>query len=401
VPKRLTALLPVMLATACGGGPRVAPWPTDGWATAAADSQGLDSAPLRALDEQIATGTYGLVDRFLVVRHGFLVFDGHYEHDYRAISKGKRSAIGCGWEACRDSSAIDEYNYLHPEFHPWYRGGDLHTLQSVTKSVAATAVGIAIGQGAIAGVQVPLLSFLADYDLSRVDPRLHRATLADLLTMRLGIEWHETDRPLDSTNTTALLEWSADWVQFTLDQPMDAQPGTEWVYNSGGSHLMSAVIRRATGTTIDTYAEHNLFAPLGIADYHWKREPRGLPDAEGGLYLQPADLAKVGYLYLHDGVWDGVRILPEGWVDSATARRVTGVGNDDWGYGYQWWRPDRDGTEVWAGLGFGGQYLLVLPQHDMVAVVNSWNVFGGRARNLLAPVLDALIAAARNDPAGG
>lgn len=401
MPKCLPALLPVLLAAACGGGPRVAPWPTDGWASAAADSQGLDPAPLRALDEQIAAGTYGFVDRFLVVRHGFLVFDGRYDHDYRAISKGTRSAIGCGWETCRDSSAIGEFNYLHPEFHPWYRGRDVHTLQSVTKSVAATAVGIAIGQGAIAGVHVPLLSFLADYDLSRVDPRLHRATLADLLTMRLGIAWHETDRPLDSTNTTARLEWSADWVQFTLDQPMDAQPGAEWVYNSGGSHLMSAVIRRATGMTIDAYAEHHLFEPLGIADYYWKREPRGLPDTEGGLYLRAADLAKVGYLYLHDGVWDGARILPEGWVDSATARRVNGVGNDDWGYGYQWWRPDRDGTEVWAGLGFGGQYLLVLPQHDMVAVVNSWNVFGGRARNLLGPVLDALIAAARHDPAGG
>jgi CubicO group peptidase (beta-lactamase class C family) len=392
---RSPAVSLLALAAACGGGPRVAPWPTEGWAVAAPDSQGLDPAPLRTLHERMAAGRYGNVDRFLVVRDGFLVLDEGYPHDYREVSRGQRSAVGCGWEACRDSSAIHEFNYLHPEFHPWYRGSDLHTLQSVTKSVAATVLGIAIGRGDVSGVEAPLLSFLTAYDLSRVDPRLHRATLADLLTMRLGIEWHETDRPLDSTNTTARLEWSADWVQFTLDQPMDAAPGTTWVYNSGGSHLLSAVVRRATETTIDAYAEEHLFDPLGITAYHWKREPRGLPDAEGGLYLDAADLAKLGYLYLHDGMWDGARILPEGWVDSATARRVNGVGNASWGYGYQWWRPDRGDTVVWAALGFGGQLLLVLPQHDLVAVVNAWNVFGRPARNLLDPVLDALLAAAR------
>jgi len=389
------AFLLLLLAAACGGGPRVAPWPTDGWATAAAESVGLDPAPLRVFHAEVAAGRYGLVDRLLVVRRGFVVLDERYPRAYRDISRGTRGPLGCGFESCADSAAIHEFNYFHPEFHPWYRGRDIHTLQSVTKSVAATVLGIAIGRGALAGVDAPLLAFLTDYDVSRVDPRLHRATLEDLLTMRLGIEWHETDRPLDSTNTTALLEWSPDWVQFTLDQPMDAAPGERWVYNSGASHLLSAVVRRATGATIDAYAEQHLFAPLGITDYHWKREPRGLPDTEGGLYLEAADLAKIGYLYLHDGVWDGRRILPEGWVDSATARRVDRAGDAGWGYGYQWWRPDRGDTEVWAGLGFGGQYLLVLPRHDVVAVVNSWNVFGGRARSLLNPLLDALTAAAR------
>lgn len=395
---RLPACLLMALAAGCASERRQAPWPTDGWATAAMDSQGLDPGPIVALHERIDADRHGYVDRFLVVRNGYLVFDARYPRDYREISKGKRSAIGCGYESCPDSTAVHEFNYFHPEYHPWYRGRDIHTLQSVTKSIAATMVGIAIGQGAISGVEAPLLAFLADYDLSRVDPRLHQATLRDLLTMRLGIEWHETDRPLDSTNTTARLEWSRDWVQFTLDQPMDGAPGEQWVYNSGGSHLMSAVIRRATGMSIDAYAEEHLFEPLGISEYHWKREPRGLPDTEGGLYLEAADLAKIGYLYLHDGVWDGRRILPEGWVDSATARRVNGVGNADWGYGYQWWRPDRDDVAVWAGLGFGGQHLIVIPERDLVAVVNAWNVFGGQARPLLPALLDALLAASAPTP---
>jgi CubicO group peptidase (beta-lactamase class C family) len=98
--------------------------------------------------------------------------------------------------------------------------------------------------------------------------------------MRSGIEWHEQDRPLDETNTTLQLERSSDWVGFTLLQPMDAAPGTKWVYNSGGSQLMSAMIRSATGQTIDRYAQEHLFGPLGIRELHWKFEPGGIPDTE-------------------------------------------------------------------------------------------------------------------------
>jgi len=395
--KRSILLTLLLASTACGRAGSAGPWPTHGWTTATPQSQRLAPAPLATLHAGIAAGSYGHVDRLVVVRHGYLVLNERYPNDYRTISRGQRSPLGCGWETCADSAEIDEFNYLHPDVHPWYHGRDVHTLQSVTKSVAATVIGIALARGEIADLRASLLSFLEDYDLSRVDPRLYAASLEDLLTMRSGIEWHESDRPPDSTNTTSQLEWSSDWVQFTLDQPMDADPGTKWAYNSGGSHLMSAVIRQATGMTIDAYAEQHLFGPLGITDYYWKREPAGLPDTEGGLYLEAEQLAKIGYLYLRDGVWEGERLLPEGWVAAATARQVDRVGIQDWGYGYQWWRLDRGETIVWAGLGFGGQYLLVLPQHDLIGVVNSWNVFGGDFQNVLPATIDALIAAAASD----
>ena len=239
---------------------------------------------------------------------------------------------------------------------------------------------------------MPLLEV---YDLSRLAPRVRRATLQDLLTMRTGIEWHETDRPMNDSNTTIQLERSDDWVQNTLDQPSDAAPGVKWVYNSGGSQLMSAILRRVSGLTMDRYAEEHLFGPLGITDYQWKMTPAGLPDALGGLYLEAEQLAKVGYLYLRGGVWDGLRILPEGWADTATARHVDGIGGSSTGYGYRWWRPDRNGVDVWAGQGFGGQFLLVLPDHDIVAVINSWNLFGGANSNLRDALIDALVEAAR------
>ena len=354
------------------------------WEDSTPEAEGLDPAPLLALDSAVRTGAFDNVDRLVVVRNGKLVMSERYPRDYRQIS-----------------SSFDmrphQFNYQHPDWHPYYMGQDVHSLQSITKSVTSSLIGIAIGRGEVEGVEVPLLPLLSDYDLSGVDEGLQSARLEDLLTMRLGIEWHEQDRPIGPENTTIQLEFSDDWVEFTLAQPMDAEPGQRFVYNSGGSHLMSAILRSTTGRTTELYAEEHLFGPLGIDTYHWKREPAGLPDTEGGLYLEAEDLARFGQLYLNDGVWNGTRILPEGWVEASVARHVDDVApaNPNWnaGYGYQWWRLDRDGVDVWAGLGYGGQYLLVLPEQNIVAVANSWNVFGPNNR-VLGAFLTALIESA-------
>lgn len=369
------------------------PWPTEGWARSTSTAQGLVASPFAKLDSAIQAGTYGHIDRMVVVRNGYLVVNERYENDYEAISQGHTSALGCGANTCPDeAAAADPYNYLHPSTHPFYQGREVHTLQSVTKSVAATLIGVALTRGEIESLDAPLLSFFETYDIADVDERLHQATLADLLTMRSGIEWHEQDRPLDETNTTLQLERSDDWIQFTLDQPMDAAPGEKWVYNSGGSHLMSGVIRQATGRFIDAYAEEHLFGPLGIDDYHWKTTPKGYPDTEGGLYLEAEQLAKIGYLYLQGGLWDGQRILDADFVAEATAQQVEAVNPQGWGYGYQWWRLDQGETVVWAGLGFGGQFLLVLPEYNLIGVVNSWNLFGRPQASVLGAFLEALMA---------
>jgi hypothetical protein len=323
----------------------------------------MDPAPLVQLDRGIREGRFGYVDRMVVARNGRLVLSERYDNDYVELSRGRSSLLGCGTDACETDADVHDYNYLHPDIHPYYRGRDVHSLQSVTKSVAATVLGAAIHNGDIGNVDEPLLSFFEDYDLSAVDGRLFDATLQDLLTMRSGIEWHEQDRPLDETNTTVQLEQSRDWIQFTLDQPMDAAPGEKWAYSSGGSHLMSGVVRVATGRFISEYAEEHLFGPLGIEDYYWKVTPRGYPDTEGGLYLEAEDLARIGLLYLRDGVWEARRILPETWVEAATARQAETGNPQGWGYGYEGWRVDTEKVEVWAGLGFGGQYLLVLPDY--------------------------------------
>lgn len=392
--RRFLAFVPtVLLATPVATAAQGAPWPGAAWPTASSRAQNLDPGALEALDAGIRAGRFGNVDRMVVIRNGYLVFDGHYDRDYREISRGRRGPIGCGTDACADGAPADPYNYFDPATHPWWRGRDVHTLQSVTKSVTSALIGVAIERGEVPGVSAPLLSFFGGYDLTGVDPRLRDATLEDLLEMRTGIEWHEADRPLDETNTTLQLERSDDWVRFTLAQPMDASPGEKWAYNSGGSHLMSAVLRSATGRTADEYAREHLFGPIGIRDFHWKRTPEGLPDSEGGLYLEALDLARIGYLYLRGGVWNGRRILPEGWVEASTARRVDRVNAAGFGYGYQWWRIENGAAPVWAGLGFGGQFLVVLPEQDIVGVINSWNVFGGRVENVLGAFVEVLLQA--------
>ena len=386
---KMPTVLTVIAAVLLSGGaqaPRTDVWPGAQWLTATPESEGFRRETFDSLDRDIRAGVYGYVDHLLVIRHGRAVFNTKYPQDYRAISRGVEGPLGCGW-GCVDKARLHQFNYVHPDWHPYHQGRPVHSLQSVTKSIAGTAVGMALGGSK--ALDRPFLDFFADRDLGTIDPRLKKATVRDLLTMRSGIEWHEQDRPLDNTNTTYQLEYSQDWIGFTLSQPMDAEPGAKWVYNSGGSHLLAGIVRSATGQHIDEYLHTHLFAPIGITQFHWKKTPTGYPDSEGGLYLAAEDLARIGYLYLRDGMWNGRRILPQGWVADATMRHVTGA-TPGWDYGYQWWLMSRGGAEVWAGRGFGGQFLLVIPSRDIVAVVNAWNVFGNKARGILMPLLDGL-----------
>lgn len=320
---------------------------------------------------------HGNIDGMLVTRNGYVVYERSYERDYDALYEGKDQTPG-------------PYNYYNPEWHPFYQDSELHTMQSVTKSVTSALIGIAIGRGELAGVDVPLLDFLQAYELGDVDEWQRSLMLRDLLTMRAGIAWDESSVPYtDPANSCARMEGSDDWIQFVAEQPMAHQPGTVFNYNSGASQLLSLIIRESTGKHVDEYAAEHLFGPLGITSYFWKKTPRGFPDTEGGLYLFPRDLAKIGYLYMMDGVWDDVRLLPEGWVQASVERSVTDTGWDGIGYGYQWWLIpwEHDPARyAYAALGYGGQRLLVVPQHGLVAVFTGWNIYGD------TPALDVKLA---------
>jgi CubicO group peptidase (beta-lactamase class C family) len=339
-------------------------WPTAGWPSASPDAEGLDAAVLSRFDAELARGEQGYVDGMLVIRHGRIVYEKRYAPDYDGLF------------ATAPDRTPGLYNYYDPRWHPWYERGALHTLQSVSKSVTSALVGIAIARGEIPGVEAKALPYFADYKVD-ADPRRGRWTIEKLLTMTSGIRWDEDTVPYtDPANSCAGMEASRDWVQFVLDQPMAAEPGEVFVYNSGVTELLAAVLKKATGQHADDYAAEHLFRPLGIADFHWKRTPTGHPDTEGGLYLTPRDLAKIGYLFSHDGMWEGRRLLPAGWAAESTRPRVALAPGAALRYGYQWWSLPAEGRpEHFAAIGYGGQYLLVVPSLELIAVFTGWNIY--------------------------
>lgn len=339
-------------------------WPTKAWPESKPEAEGLDRAALDSLDAELAAGKQGYVDSMLVIRNGRVVYEKGYDRsaDYRRLFEGK--------------GAPGIYNYYDPGWHPYYKGTRLHTMQSVSKSVTSALIGIAIGRGEISGVDAKMMPFFAAFGIPP-DPRRDRMTLADVLTMRTGIRWDEESAEYTNpANNCAVMESKDDWVRYVLEQPMAQEPGKSFVYNSGATELLSYLIRKATGKQADDYAKEHLFAPLGI-EFFWKRTPKELADTEGGLYLTPRDLAKIGYLYMKDGVWDGKRILPEGWVKASTAP-LTATSEKGIGYGHQWWvLPPKGAATRGAFLawGYGGQLLIVAPELELIAVFTGWNIY--------------------------
>ena len=341
-----------------------AAWPTKAWPTATPASEGMVHTTLDVLDRELSAGKEGYVDSMLVIRHGRIVYEKSYDRarDYARLFQGKGEP--------------GIYNYYDPGWHPYYKGTHLHTMQSVSKSVTSALIGIAIRRGEIPGVDAKMMPYFAAFKIPP-DPRRDRMTIRNVLTMTTGIRWdEESTEYTDPANNCAVMEGKEDWVRYVLEQPMAEDPGKVFVYNSGATQLLSYLIWKATGKQADDYAKDHLFGPLGI-DYFWKRTPKGLADTEGGLYLAPRDLAKIGYLYLKDGVWDGTRILPEGWVASST-RASTRTTDGAFGYGYQWWVMPAKGAgshDAYAGWGYGGQFLIVVPDLELIAVFTGWNIY--------------------------
>lgn len=354
----------MILALAAAVSPSSASWPTKGWPESSPAAEGMDVAPLDAFDRELASGQNGYVDAMLVIRHGTVVYEKTYDHatDYTRLFAGK--------------GAPGLYNYYDPGWHPYYRRTRLHTMQSVSKSVTSALIGIAMGRKEIPGVDAKMMPYFSAFHIPP-DPRRDRMTLRDVLTMTAGIRWdEESTEYTDPANNCAVMEGKEDWVRYVLEQPMAEEPGKAFVYNSGATMLLSELLRRTTGRQADDYAKEHLFGPLGI-EYFWKRTPKGLADTEGGLYLAPRDLAKIGYLYLKDGVWDGRRILPEGWVAASTAGH-TRTPDGSYGYGYQWWVMPRKGLGTYgayAAWGYGGQLLIVVPELELISVFTGWNIY--------------------------
>ena len=283
------------------------------------ESQGISSAGVLSFVEA-ADKKIDSMNSFMLVRHGCVVAEG--------------------WWA--------PYNAESP-----------HSLYSLSKSFTSTAVGLAISEGKLS-LDDEVLKFFPDDAPAEPSTNLKAMRVSDLLRMSTGQQTEPARKPDEP------------WTKTFLAHEVPFKPGTHFLYNTSGTYMLSAIVQKATGTTVLDYLKPRLFEPLGIEHPTWETSPQGISAGGFGLSIRTEDIARFGQLYLQKGKWEGKQIVPESWVAAATARQTSNGSSpkSDWdqGYGYQFWRC-RHGA--FRGDGAFGQYCIVLPEQDAVIAITS------------------------------
>ena len=314
-----------LLAAADVQDPREVLWPTKSWQTSSPEEQGVNSASLARLIETV--GGYKQ-DSLTIIRHGRIVADAYYAP---------------------------------------YVAGISHDLRSVTKSVVGTLTAIQLQKGNLDSVDRTVIDLFPDRQIQNVDARKSTMTVQSLLDMTSGIEWVE--KAYTPGETIMKMYESADRTTFVLNQPMADTPGASFNYDGGNPYLLSALITKMTGQSAFEYAKEELFAPLGIKSADWgKVDAQGVTDGEAFLHLSPHDMARIGYLYLHNGLWEGKQIIPSSWVERAKAGPVTATFG--FHYGNLWWSYPEKGA--YMARGRHSQLILIIPKLDVVAVMTGY-----------------------------
>ncbi len=303
-------------AAKAGGLPRSTP-----------EAQGLSARPIRAFVDAVEKQQLGL-HSLMIVRHGHVIAEGWWDP---------------------------------------YRPDLPHTMYSLSKSFTATAIGFAAAEGNLT-VEDKVVSFFPEDRPPTVSPHLAAMRVKDLLTMSTG---HEKD-----TLAPLLEEKECCWARKFLSLPVAHAPGTRFVYNTGATYMLSAMLRKVTGKSLLEYLTPRLFAPLGIEGADWETDPDGIATGGFGLRIKTEDIARFGQLYLQGGKWNGTQLLPARWIGEATAAQVSNASatrpdpQSDWqqGYGYQFWRCRHN---AYRGDGAMGQYCLVMPDQDAVVAITA------------------------------
>lgn len=324
------------------------------WQTASPDAVGFAPDLADRMDAGIRSGLLSGLHAVLVYRDGKLVLERY--HPGRDESWGR--PLGT------------------VTFDP----DTLHDLRSVTKSIVGLLYGIALDRGLVPPPDASLMRQCPEYPDLAGDPQRAHLTVANALTMTLGMQWDESRSYADPTNSERAMEDAADRNRYILSQPFITAPGSKWIYSGGAVALLGTLIARGTGKTLQDFAREALFTPLGIRDFGWATGRDGIASAASGLRLRPRDLLRIGTMVLSHGQWDGRPIVSRGWLDAsftpviATGGMITGVE-----YGRLWYIgdvaiPALPGPVRWVGgIGNGGQRLWVMPAAGLVAVVMCGN----------------------------
>jgi CubicO group peptidase (beta-lactamase class C family) len=300
---------PTYLAPLSDGGD----WPID-----TPESAGLRRAPLQRGADRLASLPQPL--SFLVFRHGTLV-----------------------WEKYFHGSQVSHSNNVH----------------SASKSIIGALVGIALREGFLDRPDQSIADLLAnDFKVGAKK----QITLRHLLTMTSGLEWTEDKSEYE-------IEETSNWTQAILNLAQRDQPGSKFFYSTANTHLLSAILTKATGLDTCSFARKYLLDPMGMTVEHWGRDPQGFFSGGYNLYLTPRELAKFGQLYLKKGEWNGEALVPSDWVEASVKPSQTVDANRK--YGYLWWLVDLQGHPAYKMWGYGGQFVYVLPSLDMVVVTTA------------------------------
>jgi CubicO group peptidase (beta-lactamase class C family) len=320
-----------------------------GWQTSSLTEEGVDAEKINELMQRILIGddTVKNIHSVLLVKDGRLVLEEYFDGTHR--------------------------NHMHP-------------IQSDTKSIVSILMGIAVEKGFIKNIDQPVLGFFPEIAPANLEADKRAITIEHLLMMAPGLQCRDSYRY--KWRGLSEMRQSADWTQFMLDLPMAEAPGTRFEYCNGASFLLSAIIQKTTGMKTLDFAEKHLFSHLGIKELRWPANPQGVTIGWGEMRLKPRDMAKIGYMMLKGGNWQGKQIVSGNWVNESTQPHIKAGGYE---YGYQWWRgnavkDNRVIDAIWA-WGHGGQFIFVLPALDLVAVFTAKHYenpgFSERAFNML------------------
>jgi CubicO group peptidase (beta-lactamase class C family) len=305
-------------------------FPTDGFKCSTPEAQGMDSAKLSEMFEEINQKDLD-IHHVMIIRNGYIV------------------------------AQCDFYPYAHDQ---------LHLLNSVTKSVMSAAIGIAIDEGVITSIEDPVLDYFPDQTFENPSDFKSRLTIKNLLTMTAGFDWSEDGNYGAPYDSWTQMKQSDNAINYIMNKPVTTEPGKTFYYNTGASYLLSALITQKTGKPASEYVFEKIFQPIGIKDYYWLIDNQGISFGGSALLLRTEDLAKFGYLYLNNGKWGNQQIIPEAYVKESTALSIetpNGLAGHS-GYGYHWWMNSSEG---YSGRGFRGQYLFVVPEENIVVVFYS------------------------------
>ncbi len=314
----------------------------DGWAISSLSAEGIDTLKICNLMYDIYS-EYSFMHSIILVKNGKLIFE-EYFNGYSKYSK--------------------------------------HHLQSATKSFTSALIGIAIDKGYIDHVDTQIFNFFPEYG-HLIDSLKSKINLHHVLSMTAGLQWNEHQVPYSSPSNDNYIGHNTNYIEYVLSKPVVSEAGTSFNYNSGCSVLLGGIIEYATETNVETFANQELFSPLGITYVHWDKLTltNDLAGTHGMLHMRTRDMAKFGQLFLNGGEWNGVEIISQNWTIESTKSHITKpAGYKPTQYGYQWHVGEllanpgmfnEKAYHTFCALGGGGQFIIILPEVEMVIVTTA------------------------------